>query len=72
MVRTSMFHNKSGIFAGFGDFSFFGVFFSGRIFSVLSKENHSFGSEHKLRSRLRRRAFHRTDSQDPEIHVLGG
>ena len=32
----------------------------------------SFGLEYKTSSNLRTHAFHRTDSKDPDIHVLDG
>ena len=36
------------------------------------KKKNSFGWEHKLRSSLCTYAFHHTDLQDPDIHVLDG
>ena len=32
----------------------------------------SFGLEYKLRSSLCTHAFHRTESEDPDVHVLDG
>ena len=36
------------------------------------KKKNSFGWEYKPRSSLSTHAFHRTDSKDPDVHVLAG
>ena len=35
-------------------------------------QKNSFGGEYKPRSSLCTHAFHRTDSEDPDVHVLDG
>ena len=56
-----------GTFSGRGDFSL-GV----NMGSNSIPPKNSFGWEYKPRSSLCTHAFHRTDSKDPDVHVLDG